>query len=157
MSFRVNSKIWCRAAIILSVSLQICSGFSTVSSVAFPATFRGAKCGGQQVLRNGRAFSLLRGREPRSRRSSSLDTRSALASPELSHVLKEYGVPAVLTHACGWFLCMVASFSAANSGLNTDVLISYLPATFQVEFPIFENGEEFNFQVKSLLLDVAVL
>jgi hypothetical protein len=141
MSFLVNSKIakiCCRAVLFLAFSFQICSGFSTVSFVACPVTFGGAKCQGVgKLLRNGCAFSLIRRREPRSRRPSSLDTHSALASPELTHLLKEYGVPAVLTHACGWFVCMVALFSASSSGLDTDVLISYLPATFQVEFPIF--------------------
>eukprot|EP00291_Cryptomonas_curvata_P003364 CAMPEP_0172179874 /NCGR_PEP_ID=MMETSP1050-20130122/16877_1 /TAXON_ID=233186 /ORGANISM="Cryptomonas curvata, Strain CCAP979/52" /LENGTH=188 /DNA_ID=CAMNT_0012852839 /DNA_START=127 /DNA_END=693 /DNA_ORIENTATION=+ len=116
--------------------------------MSFPATFGGAKSiGGGQLLRNGRAFSLVRGREQRSRRSSSLATRSALASPELTHVLKEYGVPAVLTHACGWFVCMVALFSAANSGLNTDVLISYLPATFQEHFDGGSATSLFRFQL----------
>jgi hypothetical protein len=141
MSFLINTKISCRAALCLSFFFQICSGFSTFSIVSCPATFRGAKCkGGGQLLRNGRVFSASRGRELKSHRLSALNTRSALASPELSHLLKEYGVPAILTHACGWFICMVALFSASNSGLDTDVLISYLPATFQVESPIFRNG-----------------
>jgi hypothetical protein len=135
----VNTRMCIRIALLLySFSFQICSGFSTFSTAAFSSTsvaFGADKCkAGVKPIWNGHGLSLIGGTGPRSRRPSSLCTRSALASPELAHLLKEYGVPAVLTHAFGWFVCMAALFSASSSGLDTDVLISSLPATFQVEF-----------------------
>jgi hypothetical protein len=108
---------------MLSLMWPICIGFSIAPTISNTCIDH---CGLRTRTIN-TAF------KPQRKRNHFIsNVRSAFANSELTRVLNKFGVPAVLTHGCGWLTCMVAFFSALNGGVDMNVFMSHLPASFQV-------------------------